>query len=108
MTELNDKSQYQVPVLREAVPVDVTENSTLTPVEQAYRDALDHATSIHAINPEDVDTRRIEFLGATSLTATEVTPKAPEVVFDPSDHTQFSRVGEAVMLIRRDELARAA
>lgn len=61
----NDKNVYTLPASRTEV------GTSLSPeIEMAYERALEYAIAVHELDPQnDIDTRRIEDLGASMLSA---------------------------------------
>ena len=80
-----------------ALPASNVEVSSDVSVEKAYADALKYALDTQTINPEDVDQRRVESVGASIITAAETVSPAEVTTIeqwwlDPAFMMQLSRL----------------
>lgn len=100
MAEQQNTSMYHVPASQEAVVVRNPE-TTPSPAELAYQQAMESAVNAHEVDPTDVDRRRIEgLLGESTIAAAEITVASPEVSFNPLDIGHLVACGQRVIRMR--------
>lgn len=96
MIEPTIKNTFNIPT---ATPEVVT--AAAGEVEQAYQAALEQAVGISELNADNIDRRRVEGMGASTLVAAEtVAAPTPEVYFDPTNTEQLRNVGVGIMHYR--------
>ena len=94
MVERSKENTYQLPGSRESSISD-TLQSPMSEVDLA-RAAIEQAVSAHDIDPQDIDTRRVETLGTAAVHA----DSTGERYFNPTDISELLAVGHHVIALR--------
>lgn len=90
---------YQFPTSKEVV-VGYSPEVPLSEADLA-RAAIDQAVSVHEVDTEDIDRRRVESFGASTVAAVETThPGTPEQYFNPADTAQLIACGQYIVRMR--------
>lgn len=91
---------YHFPGSQEAI-ISRTPEVLLSEADLA-RAAVEQAVSAHEVDSNDIDTRRVESFGASTVAAAEARTIAPvENYFNPTDFKQLAAVGYHVVNMRK-------
>lgn len=104
MTELDSTTTdtYQFPASSPEASLRLVPESSPTETDLARAEAMRQAVSgMHELDSSDVDARRIESFGASTIAVVEGAPTQPERYFNPNDVHQLIACGQHVLRMRQ-------